>query len=567
MIATRHYINGVEIRPKNADNIGFKLDFVGNWQEAELSVDSIVLEREARDMVMDHVNSLGLTEGLPYQVGIGSLLLDYYIDFTDNPRFTDSSVEVTIKRRKAVDWFKQQADGLSFELLNVKQPITGIFDVPYIIVKDNQVELLIMLSITTYTLTKEVIQAVKDLATATADLIQAITPDVPPAAKIGDIIALSIRVAAQVVYTALLIIALINLVQQIIELILPKVRNLKANTFRNLITQGCSYLGLSFSSSLTELDFTCLPVPLQKTNKSIFDFLFNSVLQSYNKGYPTALDTVPTLGTMIDEVCTWLNAEYRIVNGTVIIENDEYWQNQSGATITTTLNIQQTRENAWTYNVDEMFKRHYLHYAYDSMDSHTMDRIDGIAAEYNTDAVTVVNSDLVTIKNLYERSVNLSLGARKNQLNAVEKVLLVLAKSGDSVVNTLGGNSSLAAKVVNRIGVLQISNQFFTITKVLNAVGGKQPANYMDRLNAKYIYDTHHSVNDWNNAIRRIESGTVRFAPNQFQLLLNNNFVQDQYGNDIKILTFEWINESREANIMYTLASDIPTNTQTTWIN
>jgi len=62
----KHYINGIEIRPQNADVIGIRLDFTGDWEEAELNVDSITLTNEAYTKINQSVSQLGLFEGVPF---------------------------------------------------------------------------------------------------------------------------------------------------------------------------------------------------------------------------------------------------------------------------------------------------------------------------------------------------------------------------------------------------------------------------------------------------------------------------------------------------------------------
>ena len=108
-LESRHFINGVEIRPKDADDIGLKLDWSGDTEEAELNTDSIVLENMAKKLVLYHINQLGVFEGLPYTYMIGNFSLEYYIDFTQNPIISgkgDSQIEVKIVRRRAIDWFR-----------------------------------------------------------------------------------------------------------------------------------------------------------------------------------------------------------------------------------------------------------------------------------------------------------------------------------------------------------------------------------------------------------------------------------------------------------------------------
>jgi hypothetical protein len=47
----RHFLNGVEVSPRNRDSIGVKSNFTERPTELELNVDSIVLTREAYDII------------------------------------------------------------------------------------------------------------------------------------------------------------------------------------------------------------------------------------------------------------------------------------------------------------------------------------------------------------------------------------------------------------------------------------------------------------------------------------------------------------------------------------
>lgn len=568
---TLHYIDGNPIRPQNADEIGFKIDWTTNPNEAELTVDTLILTNRAKTLVEEHWNTLGPFEGLPYQAAIDGFQLEYFIDFPEDTNWSDSEVSVNIKRRRALDKFMDDANGLSFELLNKELPngIQNIFDVPYVIIRDNQGELLIMLLIATYNLTKALIEGVRDAAEAIVELIQATTPNagVPPSIDTGDVIAAALKAAARIVYVIALLAALINLVSQILDILFPRVRYFKASYFAELLRQGCDYLGFEFESDLfTQYNrLTLLPVPLQIQNNSIFNFLIGNQTQSYTKGYPTANDSTPTLGSLITAVEQWFNAKTRVEqNGTVVrIERRDYWQNQSGITIDNTLNIQDRRETAWTHNWDECWKRYYMHYQTDFADIHTLDQIDGLQCEYSTEPINVNNPDLVNIKGLVEISIPFALGIRKNQLNFVETVVLTLAQFADSLVNFFGGNSNLASKITGRIGLLQISQQFYGVSKVLWTTGGKQPPNYIDIIGANAIYQSQHVINQVAENFKRIYQSPIPFSPQKFLNLLNNNYVFDQEGEQLELLDFNWINENREAGITYAIPSDEANNIQT----
>jgi len=566
----KHFINGIEIRPLNADNIGIRLDFTGDAEEAQLNVDSVVLSNEAYSIVNASIENIGLFEGVPYRIEMGTLSIDYFVNLTENAQFTDITVECKIQKRRAVDWFMTQANSTRWELINKTTLITGAFDVPYIIVKDNQIELLVMTSLATASMTIQLAQAVQDLQTTISQGIQASTPNVgvPPSVDAGDIIAFALNLAAQIIKLAVIIAALIVLLKQLIELIVPKVRYLNGQKAKNLLVQGCAFLGHQFSS--TALDglsgLTILPVPLVQTNNSIFDILLGNATSYYNKKYPSASDSVSTVGSLIMEVKKIINGRVKLIGNTIHLERHDYWYNLSSQSVVNTLNLQDRRENSFTYNFGEMWKRYYLHYQLDMSDMHTLDKIQGMQTERSTEPINIINADLVTIKGSVDIAPLLSLGYRKEKLNYAENKLLTLATFGDSVVNFLGGNSSLASSISARIGVLQISQQHYTNTKLLYTVGGKQPANYLDFIGATAIYNNFHAINQVKENLKTIHKSTIPFSPKQFNALLSNNVVYDEVGNQLEIINFDYVNSSASAEIEYTMRSDKGNNTKTVTI-
>ena len=117
----RHFLNGIEISPRNVLEIGLETNFTGNPSILSIDTDSVKLPREARDIVLSHIATQGVFEGIPYQVQTASgITLDYYVDLTENAIYGDYDIEVKLKKRKGRDKFFEDADGLSFELLNSK---------------------------------------------------------------------------------------------------------------------------------------------------------------------------------------------------------------------------------------------------------------------------------------------------------------------------------------------------------------------------------------------------------------------------------------------------------------
>ena len=354
----RHFLNNIEISPRNVLEIGLNSDFSGNPEILTIDTDKVRLPREAKAIIDQHILTQGVFEGIPYQIITDSgVSLEYYVDLTDQAIFRDYEIEVKIKKRRGKDKFFEDAEGLSFELLNKKGVEFDLVNIPYLIIPDNQVEIGINLSLAIFVMTKEQIQAIKDLAEATQDLVEAVTPNigVPPTPPLGEIISLALKVVAQLAYVIAITIAIIKLGQQMFELLFPKVRYYKGATIQELIKKGCDFLGFTLESTLLDnnSNLTLMPVPLIKEKNSIVDFIANDLDFSFTKGYPSSSDSTPTLGTLIDAVELMFNARTKVYQGKVQIERRDFWQLLTPNTIIPTLVNQDKRFDEFTLNTEE----------------------------------------------------------------------------------------------------------------------------------------------------------------------------------------------------------------------
>ena len=569
-LESQHFINGDPIRPKNADEIGIKLDWTGDAQDAELNVDSLILGVKARKLVLDHIAQTGVFEGVPYTYKVGTLTLEYYLQLVDDPKISgvgDSFIEVNIFRRNSIKKFWEDANGMSFESCNLTNPITTQ-DIPYLIVKDNQAVLLITLGISAYTLTKALIEGIRDLIVAITDFIKIIS--VGTVVNVGQIISAALLLIARIIYVAALIIALIDITKQIIELIFPPIRYFKGASVQELCQKACAKLGYTFESSIIDdmTELTILPVPLIKGETSIIEKLFTLDTGYHTKGYPTARDgAISTFGRLLTALKSMFNAKIRVINGVVRFERRDFWELDAGLQITRTLNLQSERENQWGYNSKDWWRRFYMFYQVDGTDFHTMDRIAELDTEYLTEATYITNADLVTIKGVVDISLPFSFATRKDYLTWVEKEALKFAKLADSVISFFGGNSALQSKVKGRVGVTMIGQQYFSQPKMMFQTGGRQPDDYRDKIGANTLYQDYWVINQVKENFKKIYKERIPFSVFNFEMLLNNNYVLDETGTLLEILTFEWINESQEAEITYAVKSTEGSNTKTTRID
>lgn len=561
----KHFLNNIEISPRNRNEIGVVADFSGNPEFVQLNVDSVILPREANEMIRNHILNVGLFEGIPYDVETSGVTLQYYVDLVDGVKVRDHEIEVKLKKRNALDNFKERADGTTFELMLKKGVIFDTNNVPFFIIKDNQGELLLNLAITGFIMGQSLIQASKDVAEAFNQLQGALTPSIPPDVDIGGILEASLNLIVKLAYYFALVLIVIKLAEQLFNVLFPSKKFLPACYFTELLTKGCEYLGYSFESDLftNYPHFALMPVPLVKDRQSIFgDSSFNSIdTLPFSKGVPSSSDSVSTLGQFIDSLELMFNAQLIVRNGVVRIERRDWLQNQTINVIEPALSLQSQRDNEYTYNTDEIWKRYYIKYSLDYSDLHSIDSVtyDNHDAEFSTEPnFPITNDDLITIKGLNEVPIPYSLGARKTELNFVEKVARELFVTIDGVINFFGGSSNLTSQIDSRKDCLQISQLYFSTTKVLYGETGAvkpneliQEQNYFDFISAKSLWNNFHQINEiQQNDFIIIENARIRLSHSEFVTLLNNNYAEIN-GVLVEILKIEWIDEQSFAQITY----------------
>ena len=102
----KHFLNDIEISPRDRNEIAVISDFTGNPNVLNISTETLVLTRDAYAIVKQHIQTIGVFEGIPYRIELdGGIVLNFYIDLTENAVFRDHECEVTLKKRNGSDNF------------------------------------------------------------------------------------------------------------------------------------------------------------------------------------------------------------------------------------------------------------------------------------------------------------------------------------------------------------------------------------------------------------------------------------------------------------------------------
>lgn len=580
MAEIRHYINDQDFgEPRNWQDLEITIDWLTKKDSGTINVSDLEFVAEANEYLQKRIlnglsGGVGIFEGEPYKIKVGdqlnpTFIFDGYLDFTENVTvFGGEEITCGLKKREGEDWLNDVADGFSFAFLYDENIISNgdFVKVPYVINYVPDSMQLIVLSMSIYMITKETIENVQKLAETIADVTDAATPVIGvgvgfgavavTAWDLGNFILVAIKAVARIAYIIAMTIAIIKMIEELFEQLLPKKRDHLGMTFKRLFEKGCQYLGLTFSSPIAELSWVHIP---QKTAKGG---------TSGERGFPSNTEEIYTFGGFIRAMKEMFNADFRISNGVFYFDRRDKFIIPSGYQIPDFFNNQERLLDNVRFNTDEIISNYNINWAYDVQDQNTLDDYTGRVFQAITTPIAVNDPKLVSIKNLSEISIPFSLGREKRDLTDVEKVLKSLGKVVDKITGIFGGGTNFENKIENRIGSLLLSSHFLTYGKVIKMNGSKLANDQRIELDAKKLWDNFHFINSFalyngqHNQYFRYAEQPVSMTIEEFASLMENNFCTDSKGNEYTIEKVVYSPFDTKAVIDYRVKRQYTTNLQ-----
>ena len=568
MADIRHYRNGTIVNPRNFENAKVLIDWVGMKEAANITIDSIELVgKEGSDLRKRILSGLsggvGFFEGEPYQIQIGEQsnpqgTFNGYLDFSSGVEFIgDCDVRCSLKREQGSDWLNDVADGFSYRYLESIGLIknSDFVPVPVVINYIPDGAILLILGLSLYTMTKELIESIKSIGERTADLTDAAVPvistDVPVGTSVGydvgNIILAALKLVLQVAYTVAIIIAIVKLIEQIIEQLMPPKRYHLGMTIKSLFVKACEHLNLTLSSDLLdEIDKGNRWVLIPSKNHKGGSPPTQAASNWRETGVPSQQDTTDTFGGVIRVFKRMFNADYQIRDGVFIFERIDYFRKQSNYVIPATFIDQEKFIDKNTFNTDKLKSNYVISYSYDNQDLNTLDVPDGRVFQAQLSPNVTNNKNLTTLKGLEEIAIPFSLPVRKNKLTAVEEFVKALASVVDGLTGQLGNPQSFSGQIANRIGAMHLSSHFLSVPKLV-AMGGNQLAKEQRQiLSATKLWENYHFLNSFKPIDGQhaqyflFRKQKIPFCFADFLQLLDNNKVTTTTGEDAEIETVEW---------------------------
>jgi len=550
----RYYLNGTECNPLNKDSVNYVFNFEDRKiSQLELSVDTLEFVNEDRQAIKTWLETYGYFVGMPLDIKYSNgLIVKYILDFQD-PAFREKerSYKVKLKKYKGIDNFFDNADGMSFGLVNWSP--SDFTAVDYVIIPEEQPTYYISLMLATFALSQELGKAIDEIQQSIADIVKASIPvGLPvPAPDFGAIIVAGIKLAARVAYAIFIVIALIKLLTEIINIIFPTIRQFKAIKVKTLFEKSCAFLGYSVSSTLLNslAPLTILPVPLKSKQNSWYLELIAPNTLAYTNGYPSSRDSVKTLGQLITALEDIFNAKIKVSNGLVTFEQEWFFKQTPNTGLLSAFNLQSELQSEFSQNSSEISKRMVVQFQTDPTDFNTFDDTFQSLFEISSEVENSPGRAYELIKGYDLINIPFARGTNKGSLNFLEKSAKVLAQAVD-----LFCGSNLQSKVNSRKNVMQISSQYFSVTKLLWMNGTRLHQEQTNFIGAQAI-----ALNYWysrfieNNQKNIYDSMPVAMTESELFSLLQNNFIVLDNGKIAEITSVQWSELQAKAMVNYNI--------------
>jgi hypothetical protein len=572
--------DGVNMNPPTEwQSVDVQVNFDSGQGQSRLQTSKFTFEGKAAAFLNARVAS-GLTGGVGIMEGAALLMkdcnnvvFDGCIDLANDAEFECDRVSAPIRDNRLIDFIEDQAAGLTFHFLTtlpVNSPgrITAAdyIQVPYVVEEIPDYTQAMITGIALFTTIQESAYVVKTVAGLIAEI-----------ANIGTTVSALIKVILYIAYLTVLVIALINLIQNLIDNIIQKQKFKLGMKVRTAFTRACQRLGLSFSSTIVNnpasqyYDLAIIPEKIVIPNPNNNSFLRDKdeSLSVLSFGHPNG-----SFAKLIQDISPVFDAEVRLIGNTLYFENRHFWNNTAGYQLPP---IQNRKKK---YNTHELTANYVISYLWTSEDRTTRNEYDGTNVQVTTTANVVGNSKNNLLRGLTDVRIQYAHANRKTKLTRVEKLLdgvitglAIFANTITGVINAIGNFNipPIPTNILNnRIGWLRLSTDFIDVQKLFIAdASNKVSAANKTRISAAALLSNFHFRNlpTWNvgsqtfhNQYVIYEEVTIPFCCADFAAVITNNVIKDFQGNYGKLISLRWQLGAEQAVVTYKIKETYDTN-------
>lgn len=487
--------------------------------------------------INDWIQTNGVFNNIPTQVideKSGSVIMDGYTDLTDlSNQYDDLKCIYKLAVKNRIQSFSELIEGLNLRSLVDSKVLTGdatITPSDYEILRYVRSQVpdfgsASLLSVTLYLLAVQLAQQIADLAQLVGKGSSA------PAflgGTGGALIWWGLEVATNLTVTAFLVIAIVDILADLSNLIFSKPTPVYTVSVKTLFEKGCKALGYTFESSLFDGDYSNL--------RYLATFNYDESTDGKRRVTSPENNPVPniTLGDLFERFSAFFDGKARVTDDRrVIFENRDFF-------IKNPFNYElpSLKYNGnYTYNLHELPRSLKIKFAEDPVEKNTLLNIKtlGIKSVTNTtsskgdqltvnyDITGIKDSDLTGLKENINVEIPMARAYRKDQQTDIEKVFNTIWDVAQALI---GKNNN---KLGDRIGFMLLDSNYMGTDKILIQDGDKLSTKNFDLIHAETLYSRF-----WN-----VESP----AKNQWKIYTNRD--------DQPICDLDVVSAIKENNVTY----------------
>ncbi len=473
-----------------------------------------------RDYIQNGVNGggPGIYEPMELRIELASSgnaidVFEGLLDMVNDMQFIDKNkVLVKLVKKSSTERLNERTQAISFAFLESKGEITNADyeDVKYVLAHIPDFREVIMIAITIFLLIKEIAEQVKRVIDLVGELAALTASGLT--GFVGALILLLVKTVTEIVYTFIIILALKELMIQLIGNLVAPLRTHKGMKLRTLLEKGATHLGYTFKSSEFNDPFfdslTILPIKEK------------APLPIGEKGFPTNKGGLYLYFEMLQFYKQLINGKI-VVRGTeIIIERRDFFDTQTSFVLPD-IKLLESR-----FNAEEIQANLNIQFLLDEKDDTTLINyvVNNTTFQKTTEPKIVVEKRNVQIKGLEQQNLPVSLPTRKESLTVVEAILLEVAQ----LVDIYGGGNFFTSQITGRLGVLHLANDFTGVPKIVPIALGKVRPDYRTLMSAKVLHDKYYFINSFtpdpinHNQYRRHQGVLIPFCFEDYVTLSEN---------------------------------------------
>jgi len=594
-----HYIQGKEVNPpRNYEDVYIQ----GNKENDGLEIATTVKTFDwinAEAAILKDILNQGITGGQGNLSGVahkiklvedGTVIeiFDGYIDL-QTAQYDQDLVTADSVPKLSIEWLESNADSITFERLYEKTPflnVTDVVAVPYVLSSVPNYQDLMFVSLTSAFIVTQIERQ--------AIIIEGVISEIGGLLTAGSGI---FKLISEAIYTITLLVSVVKLINDLIDLIIQQVKYKFGMSVNRQIEAACNFLGVNYQSPILESSLAKLHIlPANYANPESVNENDNILKGFFN---PAVTDQQPyykgTLGDLLREIRTLFNLKVVFRNGTLVIEPKNQRKNA-------TFTLPEHYNPRFKTNADEFISNYTISFAFDTTERTTIDQWEGNNVQVTLDYKTAPQREFRLLKGIERVSTTFARGFAKKTLTAPEKLvnsflkvfrvvtapvvllintaIVVINSVIDGIekivklLNNLGANIEYdpgrpekvkfkdVSDIENRIGMLQLENDFFSVDKLVlldvnaNPKKTKIATENDIILDAQTIFQTFHTDNSFDpsnkfNAQRFIyEYENVEMNLTEFNQVVKDGAVKLPTGEVCEVESYEYNAQDRLAKFV-----------------